>query len=181
MTDGGKIPGTLSPPASGYGTDHQSTRQSSSLNYGLQEVRKGEPLAMTLPALPPSACVNHHSTLTDPKPHSRNFQKSPHQTRSHPPQALSKKAAEKSAGETLCYLDQALRRRHLDHRQQGAQRTGSPYAIMLTRTFPPLPLILSFAFVTPNGQPYGSKCKDCKQTTTQNGAKYCHGTLTYET
>jgi len=23
--------------------------------------------------------------------------------------------------------------------------------------------------------PYGSKCKDCKQTTTQNGAQYCHG------
>ncbi|KAF9643174.1 hypothetical protein BDM02DRAFT_3104769 [Thelephora ganbajun] len=23
--------------------------------------------------------------------------------------------------------------------------------------------------------PYASKCKDCKQTTTQNGAKYCHG------
>ncbi|ETW78638.1 hypothetical protein HETIRDRAFT_155876 [Heterobasidion irregulare TC 32-1] len=24
-------------------------------------------------------------------------------------------------------------------------------------------------------QPYGGKCKDCKQTVTQNRAKYCHG------
>ncbi|EIN09502.1 hypothetical protein PUNSTDRAFT_101339 [Punctularia strigosozonata HHB-11173 SS5] len=24
-------------------------------------------------------------------------------------------------------------------------------------------------------QPYDKKCKDCKQPTTQNGAKYCHG------
>ncbi|KAM6497105.1 PDZ-binding protein, partial [Amanita muscaria] len=24
-------------------------------------------------------------------------------------------------------------------------------------------------------QPYQAKCKDCKQPTTQNGAKYCHG------
>ncbi|KZT21584.1 hypothetical protein NEOLEDRAFT_1139203 [Neolentinus lepideus HHB14362 ss-1] len=23
--------------------------------------------------------------------------------------------------------------------------------------------------------PYQNKCKDCKQSTTQNGAKYCHG------
>lgn len=25
------------------------------------------------------------------------------------------------------------------------------------------------------GQPYQSKCKDCKQPVTQNKAKYCHG------
>ncbi|KAK2463556.1 hypothetical protein APHAL10511_004307 [Amanita phalloides] len=24
-------------------------------------------------------------------------------------------------------------------------------------------------------QPYQGKCKDCKQSVTQNGAKYCHG------
>lgn len=38
--------------------------------------------------------------------------------------------------------------------------------------FIPLVLILFYS----SGQPYGSKCKDCKQTTTQNGAKYCHST-----
>jgi hypothetical protein len=49
------------------------------------------------------------------------------------------------------------------------------YSISLSLPFLILILFLFFYFL--DKQPYGSKCKDCKQTTTQNGAKYCHGTL----
>lgn len=137
-SDGGKNLGT--PPSSRIPLHRHPTLSSSTdpykpiLNHGLQEMRKGEhtPLLFFHLCHRQTTLTNNSNRALD----NRNFRKLPHRTRSHLPRARSKRAPERSAEGTLCYPDQVLQRRRLDHPQWEDRRTGSQYVLAPTPSPP---------------------------------------------
>ena len=79
----------------------------------------------------------------------RNSRKSRHQTRSHLPRALSKRAPEKWVGGTLCYLVRVLRRRHSDRRLWGGRRIALQYAKFTSSTLHPPRTDLTLFLLSP--------------------------------
>ena len=79
---------------------------------------------------PPTTSLGATADQSPPSHQTRNSPKSPPQTRSPPPLALSKTEPEKSAAEMPCYPAPALQRRRSDRLPQGEfRRIGSPYVL----------------------------------------------------